>query len=173
MALPGLAQLPSLTTVGGGAVPKKVVRTPSFTQSEHNSPVTTASPLSAEPKPSSAVEFRRPSIPASANRVPTITGLARPVYPSASPNPVTGRPASKSTSLPVPGPKPRAVSPGLLHRMPSFESRQPPANIERKMLTPKKLNLKKQSVDDLRRLYEERAGTASALVEAGKWNNNN
>lgn len=173
MALPGLASLPSLTTVGDDAVPKKVVRTPSFTQSEHNSPVTTASPLSAEPKPSSAVEFRRPSIPASANRVPTITGLARPVYPSTPVNPATGRPPSKSTSLPVPGPKPRAVSPGLLHRMPSFESRQPPPAIERKMLTPRKLNLKKQSVDDLRRLYEERAGTASALVEAGKWNNNN
>ena len=42
--------------------------------------------------------------------------------------------------------------------------------IERKMLTPNKLNLKKQSVDDLRKLYEERAGTASVLVEAGKWN---
>lgn len=174
MALPGLARLPSLTTVADETVPKKVAPAPpAFTQSEHNSPVTTISPSSAGPKPSSAVEFRRPSIPASANRVPTITGLARPVYPSNTVNPVTGRPPSKSTSLPVPGPKPRAVSPGLLHRMPSFESRQPPAGIERKMLTPKKLNLKKQSVDDLRRLYEERAGTASALVEAGKWNKNN
>jgi Rho GTPase-activating protein 1 len=30
------------------------------------------------------------------------------------------------------------------------------------------MNLKKQSVEDLRRLYEERAGTASVLVQAGK-----
>jgi len=56
--------------------------------------------------------------------------------------------------------------------MPSFEARvsntsEVPA---RKMLAPNKLNLKKQSVEDLRRLYEERAGTASVLVEAGKWN---
>jgi Rho GTPase-activating protein 1 len=52
--------------------------------------------------------------------------------------------------------------------MPSFEARgQEP--VERKMLTPNKLNLRKQSVEDLRKLYEERAGTASVLVEAGRW----
>jgi Rho GTPase-activating protein 1 len=50
--------------------------------------------------------------------------------------------------------------------MPSFETRgQEP--VERKMLN--KLNLRKQSVEDLRKLYEERAGTASVLVEAGRW----
>jgi len=38
-------------------------------------------------------------------------------------------------------------------------------------LRPKKMNLKKQSVEDLRRLYEERAGTASVLVQAGKQRN--
>jgi Rho GTPase-activating protein 1 len=56
--------------------------------------------------------------------------------------------------------------------MPSFEARGagPGIGVERKMLTPNKLNLKKQSVEDLRRLYEERAGTASVLVEAGRWN---
>lgn len=173
MALPGLANLPSLSVDSGAThnpVPKRAPPpVPSYTQSERASPVSTTSPLSSTPKPSSAVEFRRPSIPASANRIPTITGLARPVYPS---NPTINRPPSKSTSLPVPGPKPRAVSPGLLQRMPSFEARQQPTEAfpERKMLTPKKLNLKKQSVEDLRRLYEERAGTASVLVEAGRWN---
>jgi hypothetical protein len=35
-----------------------------------------------------------------------------------------------------------------------------------KTLQPKKLNLKKASVDDLRRLYEERASTAEALGRA-------
>jgi Rho GTPase-activating protein 1 len=40
----------------------------------------------------------------------------------------------------------------------------------RKMLAPKKLNLRKQSVEDLRQLYEERAGTASALIEASRRN---
>jgi Rho GTPase-activating protein 1 len=175
MALPGLTKLPALSTSDRSAhstAPERTSReVPSFTQSEQASPVTTTSPLDSSSKPSSAIEFRRPSVPASANRIPTITGLARPVYPSTPMNPVTGRPPSKSTSLPVPGPKPRAISPGLLHRMPSFEARQQPNDftIERKMLTPKKLNLKKQSVEDLRKLYEERAGTASMLVG---WNRN-
>jgi Rho GTPase-activating protein 1 len=178
MALPGLTRLPGLSISDESqyaAAPKRAPpAVPSFTQSEQASPVSAISPTGSDLKPASAIEFRRPSFPASANRIPTITGLARPVYPSTPPNPITGRPPSKSTSLPVPGPKPRAISPGLLHRMPSFESRQQPNQIviERKMLTPNKLNLKKQSVEDLRRLYEERAGTASVLVEAGRWNNN-
>lgn len=180
MALPGLTKLPSLSTNNDDSTtqaPKRATPTiPSFTQSEQGSPITALSPSSLDPKPSSATEFRRPSIPASANRIPTITGLARPVYPSTPPalnHPVTGRPPSKSTSLPVPGPKPRAISPGLLQRMPSFEARQETGVIERKMLTPNKLNLKKQSVEDLRKLYEERAGTASVLVEAGRWSRKN
>jgi Rho GTPase-activating protein 1 len=178
MALPGLTRLPGLSINNESqyaAAPKRAPpAVPSSTQSERASPVSAISPTGSDLKPASATEFRRPSIPASVNRVPTITGLARPVYPSTPVNPVTGRPPSKSTSLPVPGPKPRTISPGLLHRMPSFESRQQlnPMVIERKMLTPNKLNLKKQSVEDLRRLYEERAGTASVLVEAGRWNNN-
>jgi Rho GTPase-activating protein 1 len=170
MALPGLANLSSLSTNSAttpARVPKRAPPpVPSPTQSGRESPISTTSPPNSDTKPTSAVEFRRPSIPASANRIPTITGLARPVYPS---NPTINRPPSKSMSLPVPGPKPRTVSPGLLQRMPSFEARQQPS-IERKMLTPNKLNLKKQSVEDLRKLYEERAGTASVLIEAGRWN---
>jgi Rho GTPase-activating protein 1 len=144
---------------------------PPFTPGERSSPVTPASsPPRSDAKPASVFEFRRPSIPASANRIPTITGLARPVHPNSPPvHPVTNRPTSQSNSLPIPSPKPRSVSPGLLHRMPSFEARAPPV-VERKMLTPNKLNLRKQSVEDLRKLYEERAGTASVLVEAGRWN---
>ncbi|KAL5120109.1 hypothetical protein ACEQ8H_001934 [Pleosporales sp. CAS-2024a] len=185
MALPGLTQLPSISTTSDSssteaAQPtrflKRVTPTGStFAQSEQGSPVNNALSLaSSDPKPSSAVEFRRPSIAASTNRIPTtITGLARPVYPNtpSPPHPMTGCPPSKSMSLPIPGPKPRTISPGLLHRMPSFEARQQPGGMERKMLTPNKLNLKKQSVEDLRRLYEDRVGTASVLVEAGKLNN--
>jgi Rho GTPase-activating protein 1 len=174
MALPGLANLSALAmedVTARTSAPKRAPPPvpPPFTQSERTSPITTApwSPAS-DTTPASADGFRRPSIPASANRMPTITGLARPVYPSTPINPITNRPASKSTSLPVPGPKPRTVSAGLLQRMPSFEARgQEP--VERKMLTPNKLNLRKQSVEDLRKLYEERAGTASVLVEAGRW----
>lgn len=78
-------------------------------------------------------EFRRPSLPASANRNPTINSLARPVYPSSSSSmnrPPGAQAPAKSTSLPVPGPKPgskpRTPSAGLLRRMPSFEPSQPP-----------------------------------------------
>ncbi|KAF2809284.1 uncharacterized protein BDZ99DRAFT_388645 [Mytilinidion resinicola] len=112
--------------------------------------------------------FRRPSWPASASRTPTITSLARPVHPSSTTaKPPGPPPPAKSASLPVPAPRPRAPSPGLLQRMPSFDpapSQTPPNGLA---LRPHKLNLKKASVDDLRRLYEERAGTAKSLVEAG------
>lgn len=173
MALPGLVKLPGLDT-NGSSTSFAARRATSGSQSAVTPSTGGISPVSPRSTPpSSAVEFRRPSIPASANRIPNITGLARPVYPSTpvNTNPITNRPASKSTSLPVPAGKPRAVSPGLLHRMPSFEARNPPTNVpERKMLTPNKLNLRKQSVEDLRRLYEERVGTANVLVEAGRWN---
>lgn len=186
MALPGLTNLPVLNThnaTSGAEEPKRAPPPKPGSQSALTSPVGGISPSSPSPtQPTSAIEFRRPSYPASANRIPTITGLARQVYPSTpSTNPLVNQPSSttttKSSSLPIPGPKPRSISPGLLHRMPSFETaqqqqqqRKPSSECPpRKMLTPNKLNLKKQSVEDLRRLYEERAGTASALVEAGKW----
>lgn len=162
-ALPGLTTRPNSNT---GAK-----RAPSISskQSDTQSP----SPISAASDASSDLGFRRPSIPASASRTPSINSLARPVHPGAPQNVLANRTMTKSTSLPVPTstPRLRAPSPGLLQRMPSFEKNQKqddgPCPV-RKMFTPKKLNLKKQSVDDLRRLYEERAGTASALVEAGR-----
>jgi len=66
-----------------------------------------------------------------------------------------------------------------MQRMPSFEnfakdqSKKDDADAETgvargRTLKPKKMNLKKQSVEDLRRLYEERAGTASVLVQTAK-----
>lgn len=169
MELPGLVNL-NLNT--SEPVRRKAVASGTFNQSETTSPESAVSAPASELKMSSPVnEFRRPSLPASANRTPNITSLARPVYPptkpSAIPNAATKRPPSKSTSLPVPGPKPRTPSPGLLQRMPSFETRKTDTT-ESTRLQPKKLDLKKQSVDDLRRLYEERAGTAGILVEAGK-----
>ncbi|KAF2278042.1 uncharacterized protein EI97DRAFT_449424 [Westerdykella ornata] len=109
-------------------------------------------------------DFRRPSWSVSTSREPNIASLARPVYP---PQPTASRPASKSTSLPIPGTKPRAPSAALLRRMPSFETSNAPRLTAPANAT-RKLDLKKASVDDLRRLYEERAGTARTLVEAGK-----
>ncbi|KAF2840606.1 hypothetical protein M501DRAFT_1047682 [Patellaria atrata CBS 101060] len=128
-------------------------------------------------------DFKKPSWPASARkpsnpipgaappslsapdrpRAPTINSLARPVYPANTPAPQL-QPSQKSSTIPLPSVPRRVISPGLLNRMPSFEPKggktTPPQT-----LVPRKLNLKKQSVDDLRRLYEERAGTARTLVE--------
>lgn len=163
MALPGLA---NLIIAKPGAQPPPVKRKAVGSAEQTPSPIsTTSSPSNTSPTVvAPAPQFRRPSLPASANRAPAITSLARPVYPHV--NPVTNRPPSKSTSLPIPGPKPRTPSAALLQRMPSFETSKkdhlaPPT-------APRKLNAKKKSVDDLRRLYEERVGTASALVEAGR-----
>ncbi|KAF2690885.1 hypothetical protein K458DRAFT_398847 [Lentithecium fluviatile CBS 122367] len=170
MALPGLANVQLQKPTNAPPVKRKAIPSGTFTAEETTSPATT-SPSSSNASPtvmaSTALinEFRRPSLPASANREPTITSLARPVYPTV--NPVTGRPPSKSTSLPVPGPKPRTPSPALLQKMPSFEQSKKD-NTLAPPVAPRRLNLKKKSVDDLRRLYEERAGTASVLVEAAR-----
>ena len=170
LALPGLADLQSQKPSNAPPLKRKAISSGTYAAEKTASPTQT-SPGSASASPTvmaaAAIinEFRRPSLPASANREPNITSLARPVYPVL--NPVTGRPPSKSTSLPVPGPKPRAPSPALLQKMPSFEQSKKDGNLAPPPI-PRRLNLKKKSVDDLRRLYEERAGTASVLVEAGR-----
>lgn len=166
MPLPGLANL-SIGKPGGTIIPpvKRKAVSGMYTASQGSSPTSATSvefPSTTVPFPST--DFRRPSLPTSANRAPNIHSLARPVVPS---HPFTNRPASKSTSLPVPTPKPRTPSPALLQRMPSFETSRKEHNLAPPS-QPRKLNLKKKSVDDLRRLYEERAGTASALVDAGR-----
>ncbi|KAL6703017.1 hypothetical protein ACN47E_010293 [Coniothyrium glycines] len=166
--------LPTVTIHGGMALPGLTNTKPGADTSVKNSSPTTYTQGDMTTSPTSAVsafgaesQFRRPSLPASA-----ITSLARPVYPTPPVPTITTRSPSKSTSLPVAGtaPRLRTPSPGLLQRMPSFENRgqkQEDCPV-RKMLTPHKLNMKKQSVEDLRRLYEERAGTASALIEASR-----
>jgi Rho GTPase-activating protein 1 len=143
------------------------------------------SPQSAVSAPASEPAFRRPSIPFSAtssttSRSPSINSLARPVYPVTPQVPIINAP-TKSSTLPIPAaaPRLRTPSPSLMQRMPSFENfakdqqKKDDADSETglsrgRTLKPKKMNLKKQSVEDLRRLYEERAGTASVLVQAGK-----
>ncbi|KAF2204736.1 hypothetical protein GQ43DRAFT_363949 [Delitschia confertaspora ATCC 74209] len=172
MALPGLTGINTGEFVRRKSVPSTQDSPESTTISESPVPISPAdTPPSSrsgmgEPQPLDPLtQFCRPILPASAYRTPNITSLARPVYPST--NAIPRRPASKSTSLPVPTPKPRAPSPGLLQRMPSFET----SNNQRGLappVAPRKLNIKKASVDDLRRLYEERAGTAQTLVEAAK-----
>ncbi|KAK4610694.1 Rho GTPase-activating protein 8 [Fulvia fulva] len=114
--------------------------------------------------------FRKPSWPASASRQPSnIQSLARPALPTRKSNTIPmianhdgSRDGRGSLSAPH-VPKPRTPSPGLLKRMESMESNKSTHSLE-----PKKLNLKKASVDDLRRLYEERATTVQSLAEAGR-----
>jgi Rho GTPase-activating protein 1 len=105
--------------------------------------------------------FRKPTWPASARP----TSLAKPVVqPRQSQTlPIM---SSNSTLAPSNVPKPRAPSPGLLKRMSSMESANGSGIERRESLEPKKLNLKKASVDDLRRLYEERVVTVKGLAKA-------
>ncbi|KAF1991114.1 hypothetical protein K402DRAFT_368946 [Aulographum hederae CBS 113979] len=126
--------------------------------SEDPSP-NSASSLDEKPdfaKPTWAASSRRPS--------PTITSLARTVQPLPSSSSSSAHPSPSSLTTPV-LPKPRAVSPGLMSRMSSFDTQQGP---ERRALRPGRLDLKKESVDDLRRLYEERGAVAGVLGRAGR-----
>jgi Rho GTPase-activating protein 1 len=104
--------------------------------------------------------FRKPTWPASARP----TGLAKPMLP---PRQSQTLPIISSNNLaPANVPRPRAPSPGLLKRMSSIEtgSTSEAASQRRESIEPKKLNLKKASVDDLRRLYEERVNTVKGLA---------
>jgi len=135
--------------------------------------------------------FRKPSWPASSTTMhslarPVFAGPgalrhAQTVPIITTPPPDNGCPDIPSSSS---FPKPRAPSPGLLKRMTSMEQQQQhhPSYIgheiggalrlqkkaglsvpQQSLAEPKKLNLRKASVDDLRRLYEERANTAESL----------
>lgn len=175
-ALPGLTSRPSSNISSKRASPS------AYAHSEAS-----ISPTSVVSAPIFDLGSRRPSIPASTNtnRSPSFTSLARPVYPALPTMPTIHQPPIRSPSLPNPsspsnsnfspgssGPRLRAPSAALLQRMPSFDKgvikEDEGCRAVGRTLAPKKLNLKKQSVEDLRRLYEERAGTASAIVEAGR-----
>ncbi|CAK4033084.1 hypothetical protein DOTSEDRAFT_72126 [Lecanosticta acicola] len=116
--------------------------------------------------------FRKPSRPASANRQlqqpSTIQFLAKPVIQPhhASTFPMASNSGSSRHLSPPHVPKPRTPSPGLLQRMSSMENThsQRASSAGSGGLQPNKLNLKKTSVDDLRRLYEERVTTAEGLA---------
>jgi Rho GTPase-activating protein 1 len=162
------------------ASPQSAVSAPA---SEYRRP---SIPFSATPPSSSKI-----------SRSPSINSLARPVFPTTPQIPIISHPvphnkATTTSTLPVPSaaPRLRTPSPSLMQRMPSFEkfaktssssflptkdeaaeSSDGSVSKGRTTLRPTKITLKKQSVEDLRRLYEERAGTASVLVQAGKQKN--
>jgi len=117
--------------------------------------------------------FRKPSWPASARPIQS-QSLAKPVVPPRQsrtfPSPTNGNLTAPGTSTL----KPRAPSPGLLKRMASIEGNNAgtgatPRDSEAQAfsgasLQPRKLDLRKPSVEGLRRLYEERVGTAQVLA---------
>ena len=104
--------------------------------------------------------FRKPTWPTSARP----SSLAKPMLPprQAQTFPIIREPMNGS-DLNVP--KPRAPSAGLLKRMSSMEVSPSASQQSSPSLEPRKLNLKKQSVEDLRRLYEERGSTARSLAK--------
>ncbi|KAK0335752.1 hypothetical protein LTR94_011310 [Friedmanniomyces endolithicus] len=119
--------------------------------------------------------FRKPTWPASANRhpnaFPTPTSSTKPtptptLTVSAS---AAGPSSSYLAALPTATPRPRAPSPGLLKRFETIEAATATTSkptLEEPSAAPRRMNLKKASVDDLRRLYEERLSTAEALRSA-------
>lgn len=117
--------------------------------------------------------FTRPTWPASARRVssPNMTQLHTLPESTAGPGPLN--PGSANANLSAPAFKPRTPSPGLLKRMTSMETvktmdAQRDRQREKEKLLPHKLGLKQASVDDLRRLYEERASTVAKLSVASE-----
>ena len=149
--------LPGLTTAGMDAVWRKSI-------AQSAPPTATGAESAPWRRPADAhalspVEVRRPSV--------RVASLAAPVYPSGD-APAPGRGVAKSATLPVPATKRRTPSPGLLQRMPSLDGPVDSSASRSGLAPPQKLDLRKKSVDDLRRLYEDRAGTAKTLVEASK-----
>lgn len=106
--------------------------------------------------------FARPTWAASSRQV------SAPVMVEAQPSSATSTrstPAAFTSSAnlaaPAPAFKVRSPSPGLLKRMASMDGEK---DKDKDKILPRRLGLKQASVDDLRRLYEERAGAVAQLT---------
>lgn len=108
--------------------------------------------------------FRKPSWPASRGPQQSVPTLAKPIIPHRprSHEPTSFAMQSASDEFKSGMPKLRTPSAGWIKRMSSQELKNEPTQNGNK-LAPNKLNLKKASVDDLRRIYEERASAAEGL----------
>jgi Rho GTPase-activating protein 1 len=117
--------------------------------------------------------FRKPSWPASrgtqqGNGIPT---LAKPIIPHRprSHEPTSFAMQSASDEFRTGLPKLRTPSAGLLRRTPSQEQSNGGGGLQPNH----KLNLKKASVDDLRRIYEDRANAAEGMAMARRGSGQN
>lgn len=114
--------------------------------------------------------FRKPSWPASSRPVIQPQSLAKPLLPPRQSNtfPLQSNSSLATGSSTVP--KHRAPSPGLLKRMSEMEvgsnSEPTPQAGAPSLKQPRRLDLRKPSVEDLRRLYEERVTTVEGLAKA-------
>ena len=108
--------------------------------------------------------FRKPSWPASRGPQQNVPTLAKPIIPHRprSHEPTSIAMQSASDEFRTGMPKLRTPSAGWLKRMTSQELKNESSQNAHN-LAPNKLNLKKASVDDLRRIYEERASAAEGL----------
>ncbi|KEQ79342.1 hypothetical protein M438DRAFT_349857 [Aureobasidium pullulans EXF-150] len=95
-------------------------------------------------------------------------------------NPSLSTPISTTLSAPTYAPRPRTPSPGLLKRMASIESMHNTAVAQQQQIPDsnriapvvEKIGLRKSSVDDLKRIYEERAGATIGLARAASVSSN-
>jgi len=120
--------------------------------------------------------FRKPSWPASrGNAQQGIPTLARPIIPHRprSHEPTSIAMQSASDEFRTGLPKLRTPSAGLLRRMPSYEQANGSLQNGNNNLQPNKLNLRKASVDDLRRIYEDRANAAESMAQARRGSSQN
>jgi Rho GTPase-activating protein 1 len=109
--------------------------------------------------------FRKPSWPASRGPQQSVPTLAKPIIPHRprSHEPTNFAMQSASDEFKAGMPKLRTPSAGWLKRVTSQELKNNEPAQNGNKLAPNKLNLKKASVDDLRRIYEERASAAEGL----------
>jgi Rho GTPase-activating protein 1 len=124
----------------------------------------TQPPPTSESSSSSSFVFRKPSWPASRGLQQSVPTLAKPIIPHRprSHEPTSIAMQSASDEFRTGMPKLRTPSAGWLKRTLSQDKKSGSGSDspqqEGKNLAPNKLNLKKASVDDLRRMYEDRAG---------------
>ncbi|KAI5202374.1 hypothetical protein E4T39_04823 [Aureobasidium subglaciale] len=127
------------------------------------------SPTSNDPAPTQPQRSASARVPSPPKRDDST--FVKPTWAASS------RTTSRNPSLSVPNappfyaPRPRTPSPGLLKRMASIESLRSTAvaqNPDANRIAPvvEKIGLRKSSVDDLKRIYEERASATIGLARA-------
>ncbi|KAK4549793.1 hypothetical protein LTR36_005094 [Oleoguttula mirabilis] len=156
-------RMPQPSTIGN---PDEVVQSPETAGSENDDDAVFRKPS----WPASASAARQHSHPQTSSAKPALPTRHSQTVPIISTTPPAGNAntnGNNGNGLSAPSfPRRRTPSPGLLARMSTMEPANEHVGVGSWALGPKKLNLRKASVDDLRRLYEERVSTAESLRKA-------